>query len=90
MNIKINKVHKSIEKIETKEIYRLYLDKVSTCPTSKNKWKDSDVLLIEEEDLKNIYKSAFKLTRHTKIQTFQFKITHQILACKPNLKTWKI
>jgi hypothetical protein len=30
------------------------------------------------------------MTTDTKLQTFQFKITHRILACKSNLFTWKI
>jgi hypothetical protein len=63
---------------------------VSKRPTSEQKWYDTDLLDVKEEDWPNIYQSAFKLTTDTRLQTFQFKITHRILACKSNLFIWKI
>ena len=47
-------------------------------------------MTITNEDWAYIYQSAFKLTNDTKIQTFQFKTMHRILACKTNLYIWKI
>ena len=39
---------------------------------------------------KIIYTADRALTRDSKIQSFQFKVTHRILACGYNLALWKI
>jgi hypothetical protein len=84
----LNKMTKELTEITTKEIYSTLLEKISKRPTSEQKWLDTE--LLDVNDWTHIYQSAFKLTTDTKLQTFQFKITHRILACKTNLFTWKI
>jgi hypothetical protein len=37
-----------------------------------------------------IYVNNIGLTKDTNITNFQYKVTHRILACKYNLKIWKI
>ena len=69
----------------TREIYTILLGKKSKRPTSEIKWTETELLQIGDNDWPHIYHSAFKLTTDTKVQTFQFKITHRILACKSNL-----
>jgi hypothetical protein len=88
--IEINKIDKDIADVTTKEIYRKIIDKICKRPTSEQKWHDTNLVDITNDDWRNIYQSAFKLTTDTKIQTFQFKITHRILACKTNLYVWNI
>ena len=67
----------------------MLLQKRSKCPITEKKWTESELLQLDEDDGPNIYQSAFKLTTDTKIQTFQFKITHRILASKANLYIWQ-
>jgi hypothetical protein len=88
--LNLNKMTKQIMDITTKEAYKMLLASKSQRPTSEKKWRETELLQIDEDDWPNIYECAFKLTTDTKLQTFQFKITHRILACKENLYTWKI
>jgi hypothetical protein len=81
---------KQLMDVTTKEAYNILLLKKGQRPTSEKKWSETELLQIDKDDWPNIYESAFKLTTDTKLQTFQFKITHRILACKANLYTWKI
>jgi hypothetical protein len=76
--------------VTTKDAYKILLTHKSQRPTSEKKWMENELLQIDNDDWTNIYESASKLTTDTKLQTFQFKITHRILACKTNLYTWKI
>ena len=84
-----NKMTKQLTDMTTKETYMTMLTNISQTPTSEKKWRETEPQL-EDSDWQDIYQSAFKLTQDTKLQTFQFKITHRILACKANLNTWKI
>jgi hypothetical protein len=46
----LDKTKKHISEIETKDIYRLLIDKKSKRPTSENKWQENDLLDICNED----------------------------------------
>jgi hypothetical protein len=85
-----NKMTKQLMDVTTKDVYKMLLTNKSQRPTSEKKWMETELLQIDNDDWPNIYESAFKLTTDTKLQAFQFKITHRILACKANLHTWKI
>jgi hypothetical protein len=85
-----NKMTKQLTDVTTKDVYKMLLTHTSQRPTSEKKWMETELLQIDNDDWPNIYESAFKLTTDTKLQAFQFKITHRILACKANLYTWKI
>jgi hypothetical protein len=65
----IDNINKPINKIETKDLYRHLVTKKSKRPTIENKWKENQELDADENDWENIYTSAFKLTKDTKIQT---------------------
>jgi hypothetical protein len=88
--LEINKINKDLQDVTTKHVYSILLNKIFKRATSEKKWNDTEHLDIDEADWKNIYQNASRLTADTKIQTFQFKITHRILACKLNLRIWKI
>jgi hypothetical protein len=88
--IKLNKVNKQICEINTKEIYWNLIDKIAQRPTSENTWHKNTELDLNEEEWKTIYLAAYKLTRDTKILSFNFKITHRTLATGEKLHTWKI
>ena len=79
-----------LEEVDTKTIYWHFINKFSQRPTSELKWREKAQLDISEEEWAFIYKLPFSLVRDTRIQMFQYKITHRILACKRNLFLWKI
>jgi hypothetical protein len=45
---------------------------------------------LNNDDWGKVYTMANKLTRDTKIQDVQFKLTHRLIACRYNLEIWKI
>jgi hypothetical protein len=85
-----DKLTKTLDKVTTKDAYKILLTQNSQRPTSEKKWMETEMSHIDNDEWTNIYQSASKLTTDTKLQTFQFKITHRIMACKTNLLTWKI
>jgi hypothetical protein len=63
---------------------------ISKRPTTENKWSEKNNFEITEEMWKIIYTNSKHVTNDTTILNFQYKITHRLLACNYNLKTWKI
>ena len=62
-----------------KYFYKLYLVSITECPVrSQNKWGKE--LRVQIDDWWNIYSSPFRTTRNTKLQNFQFKLSHRITA----------
>jgi hypothetical protein len=88
--IRIGKMSKNIVEVTTRDLYWHLIQKISLRPTSEAKWLERGMLDLSEEDWGNIYTADRKLTRESKIQNFQFKVTHRILACGYNLAIWKI
>jgi hypothetical protein len=57
----------------------LYLENIKESPVrSQNKWVQE--LGVQIVDWQNIYSSPFRTTRNTKLQNFQFKLSHRITA----------
>jgi hypothetical protein len=81
---------KKLIEITTKEVYNHLLKKLVKRATSENKWEDEVGLNYDEEQWEHVYTYPYGLTRDVKILSFQYKITHRILACKKNLKIWNI
>jgi hypothetical protein len=88
--VKINKTMRHIKNLKAKDTYWHLLTKTTKRPTSEKKWKEKTDLDLTEEEWATIYTLNRQLTRDTRILNFQFKITHRLLACGYNLKTWKI
>ena len=57
----------------------MYLEHIKESPVrSQNKWVQE--LGVQIDDWQNIYSSPFRTTRNTKLQNFQFKLSHRITA----------
>ena len=70
---------KSDKKKPCKYFYKLYLENIKESPVgSQNKWVQE--LGVQIDDWQNIYSSPFRTTRNTKLQNFQFKLSHRITA----------
>ena len=66
------------DKKPCKYFYKLYLENIKESPVrSQNKWVQELGVI---DDWQNIYSSPFRTTRNTKLQTFQFKLSHCITA----------
>jgi hypothetical protein len=67
------------EKKPCKYFYKLYLENIKESSVRpQNKWGQE--LGIQIDDWWNIYSSPFRTTRNTKLQNFQFKLSHRITA----------
>jgi hypothetical protein len=65
------------EKKTCKYLYTLYLENIKeSLVRSQNKWGQE--LGVQIDDWRNIYSSPFRTTRNTKLQNFQFKLSHRI------------
>ena len=63
------------DKKPCKYFYKLYLENIKESPVrSQNKWVQE--LGVQIDDWQNIYSSPFRTTRNTKLQNFQFKLSH--------------
>ena len=71
----------SLQQLEkpTNFFYWAFLDSKTT-PECKARIKWSEQLTIDENDWVTFYTSCFTLTKEAKLQAFQFKILHHILA----------
>jgi hypothetical protein len=70
---------KSDKKKPAKYFYKLYLENIKESPLrSQIKWTQE--LGIQINDWWYIYSSPFRATRNTKLQNFQFKLSHIITA----------
>ena len=67
------------DKTPCKYFYRLYLENIKERPVrSQNKWGQE--LGVQIDDWLNIYFSTFRTARNTKLENFQFKLSHRITA----------
>jgi hypothetical protein len=89
-SIIVNNIKRRITDLKAREIYWLLLKPIMERPTSENKWREKTNLDLNNEEWATIYTLNNDVTRDTTILNLQFKITHRILACGKNLKTWKI
>jgi hypothetical protein len=88
--INTDKGIKNLCELDTRQIYMGLLSKKAERPTSERKWHEKGNMNIPEEEWSSIYSSTYDLSRDTRCQAFQYKVTHRIMACRYNLKIWKI
>jgi hypothetical protein len=88
--VKVGKDMRPLDEVCTKDIYCTLLENIRERPTSEGKWSQTTELDLTEEEWDEIYTKAYLVTRDTKLISFNFKITHRILACGHNLYNWKI
>jgi hypothetical protein len=81
---------KKLIETDTKEVYWHLVKKVTNRATSEAKWEEDTGIGYDEEKWEQVYTYPYTLTRDVKILSFQYKVSHRILACKRNLMTWKI
>jgi hypothetical protein len=82
--------NRKLIEISTKEVYSHLMKKKFKRATSENKWEEETGINYDTEQWEHVYLLPYQITRDVKILSFQYKITHRILACKKNLKIWKI
>ena len=56
----------------------------------KKRCKEETELNLSEEEWQTIYCGAYKVLTDAKLNSFNYKITHRIVACEQNLARWKI
>jgi len=74
---------KSLNKINSKEIYSKIIMPLTTYPTSEKYFKEN--LDIEEDKMRELYSVPFTSTIYTKLRSFQFKINHNIFYTNEKL-----
>ena len=75
------------DKRSCKYFYELYLENINEIPLrSENKLTQE--LGIQIYDWGYIYSSPFRATRNTKLQNFQFKLSHSITATTIFFQVW--
>ncbi len=90
--VKINNNVKTIAIITCKNIYWHIINLEKHTPISTKKWTEQypNVNNVEPHKWKRIFKMSFITVRGTKIQTFQYKIIHNIISCNQWLYNIKI
>ena len=79
----------SLEKKNSKTIYRRLIKNAIERPTSEQKFQ-IEYCIGDTNTWKNIYKLPFMVTIDTKARAFQFKITHNIYYTNKKLNTLKM
>ena len=77
------------EKVKSAQIYKYLITCTNQTPTSQSKWIEYYPFL-EKADWQSIYTLVSKLTKHSLLVTFQFKILHRIFNCNYKLFVWGI
>ena len=65
------------ENVKSAQIYNYLITCTNQTPTSQSKWIEY-YLFLEKADWQSIYTLVSKLTKHSLLVTFQFKILHRI------------
>jgi hypothetical protein len=81
---------KDLEELTTKLTYGILIEAIQERATSENKWHNDLNIDIDEDRWTEIYVNAQSMTTDVRMITFNFKVTHRILACRKKLKIWKI
>jgi hypothetical protein len=84
------KLH-NLQKLKTKDIYQIILEKNHDCntfPNSQIYWQTK--YNIDNDSMQQIYKLPYRSTKRTYLQTLQFKIFHKIINCNFWLNKIKI
>ncbi len=87
-----NEKYTAIRNFKCKEFYWCLVNAQTTSVNCKKKWAETFPKLtnVGEEIWHRIFLMPFTTTRETKLQSFQYKITHRIIACNKWLFDIKI
>lgn len=90
--VKVNKTYIPIQKVSCKQIYWQIIYTTEHVPTAKLKWSKiyKEFENASDDIWERIYSLSFNITRETKLQSFQYKIIHRIIACNKWLYNIKI
>jgi len=72
------------DKKPCKYFYKLYLENIKESSV-RSQNKCAQELGVQIDDWRNIYSSPFRTTRNTKLQNFQFKLSHRITLSFSNV-----
>ncbi len=86
-----NKMY-NIEIMKTNVIYNHFIKSKCRTPTCIVKWTEvyPEFNNASEDLWPNIFILPFRITRETRLQTFQFKIIHRLITCQKKLHEMKI
>lgn len=73
-----------------RDIYWTFIDKIAIRPSCENKWIEKYNFRLSNEHWEHIHCLSYKVTRETKLQSFQIKIIHRIFPCNRSLYLWSI
>ncbi len=92
VQVKCDKNYQQISKMKCKDLYWHLLNKDMHIPAAKHKWSETFSLLAQSTDeiWSRIFNMPFEIIRETKLQSFQYKIIHRIIACNKWLENIKV
>jgi len=79
----------NVDCLNSKTIYNILVNRIVTVPTAIDRWID-EFPFLNDHDFTNFFLLPNFAATNTKMQVFQFKIIHRIVACTSNLKKWGI
>ena len=82
----------SFNSIQTRDFYSLFIVKLKREPTCIPKWKEEfpEFNTARDDIWDDIFSLAFKTTRDTALQSFQYKLIHRLTPCQKKLFDMKI
>jgi hypothetical protein len=83
-----NKIYK-LSGLTSKILYWHLLQHLIEQPTSIARWI-SEFPFLHDNDFDEFFLLPYRIVRETRLQTFQYKILNNILACKERLFKWNI
>ena len=78
-----------LESINSQMVYWHFINKIKKAPTAIDAWI-SEFIFLNDSDFGNYFEMPYKIVRDTKMQTFQYKILHNLIPCRAKLYIWKI
>ena len=78
-----------VEALTNKLVYSVLIDLVAKPPTVIDRWI-SEFVFLNDLDFEKYFTLSYRVIRDTKLQTFQYKILHNIIPCGAKLFQWKI
>ena len=88
--IKLNGKDKPMSLMRCKDFYWFLINQQNHIPKSIQKWHKQNLNNIIDNKWSDIFKLNFTLTRDTRLQSFQYRINHRIIACNVWLEQLKI
>ena len=90
-HLTINNTQTDIKTLKCKDYYWMFVEKNKQRPTCLEKWSEFYPEMYNEDRLwQNLFRQPFKITRETKLQSFQYRILHRIVPCNKWLYNLKI